>query len=56
MKIDVDQKNYEEATFSGTCIGCDDVFTFTEKDKDSGDVKCEECGQTYSQEEIVMYG
>jgi len=57
MNIDVDQKNYEDPTFSGTCTDCDDVFTFTERDKESGDVKCEECGRTYSQEDmLVRYG
>ena len=57
MKIDVDQKNYEDPTFSGVCTGCDDVFTFTERDKESDDVKCEECGQTYHLEDMLMrYG
>jgi len=38
--------------FSGTCKKCDNEFTFSEEDKDRGDVECDECGQTYKESDM----
>ncbi len=52
MELKLDPENYEDPLFSGRCIGCEDVFTFTESDKERGEVECDNCGKTYSQEDM----
>ena len=39
--------------FSGTCKKCDNEFTFSEEDKDRGNIECDECGQTYKESDMT---
>lgn len=55
MGLKLDEENYESAYFTGKCIGCENVFSFTEGDKEKGDVKCDACGKTYTQEDMLAY-
>ncbi len=55
MGLKFDKENYENAYFTGKCIGCDNVFSFTEADKEKEDVGCDSCGRTYTQEDMLAY-
>jgi len=55
MELKIDEKTYENSYFSGKCTDCKNIFTFTETQKDKENVKCEGCGQTYTQEDMEAY-
>lgn len=55
MGIELDTENYEDPIFSGRCMGCGEVFTFTENDKKEGNVKCVNCEKTYSRNDIFAH-
>lgn len=53
MKLELDDDNFESCHFSGKCIKCKNIFKFTETDKDKEKVKCENCGKTYTREDMT---
>ncbi len=55
MELKIDEKTYENSYFSGKCNDCKNIFTFTEMQKEKEDVKCEGCGKTYSENDMLAH-
>ncbi len=41
--------------FSGKCALCDKEITFTDEEQRKGDIKCHNCGQTYSEDDMYSF-
>ncbi len=55
MELKIDKETYDNSYFSGKCTNCKNIFTFTEIEKEQEDVKCEGCGQTYTQNDMLKH-
>ncbi len=53
LELKIDEKTYENSYFSGRCIDCKHIFTFTETQKDREEVKCDNCQRTYTPDDML---